>query len=294
MIRYIFRLLALFLPFLPGKTVLAQTQSSDKSLLWQISGKGMKKPSYIFGTIHEICSTDFFWTDAMNNSLSSSDKLCLEMDLDDTAALVRGMGALMDPGKKLSSYFTEPQYSRLVKYAADSMGMTEPMIMYMKPVTIMMMFVQESTAGCATPVSYEEKIMSTAKLDNKEVIGLETMQEQADALSSIPVDTVVKYILKALNNEAADAGDDTFDDLVMAYKAQDIAKLYDLIAASDALGSANGALIDDRNRRWIGRMTKLMNVGESVFFAVGAGHLSGKSGVINLLRKQGYLVSPVH
>jgi hypothetical protein len=202
------------------------------------------------------------------------------------------MSALLDPSKKLSTYFTPGQYAKLSKYAEDSLGMGSELIQYMKPVTLLMLMSKQSASLCEAPVSYEEQIMKTAKTTNKEVLGLESVTEQLTALETIPADSVVKYVMEAIEGDGSDDGKDEYSELIVAYKHQDIGTLHTMIAKSEGFGGATDALLDDRNKKWISRMAGMMS-SNSVFFAVGAGHLAGNNGVINLLKKNGYKVNPV-
>src|SRR5689334_20196089 len=100
----------------------AQTRVADSnSLLWKVSNKEMKKASYLFGTIHLICEEDYLWTNAMKKSLSASEAICFEMDMDDPTLMTQvAMGMLDQSGKQLKDYFTEEQYTRLAKFVEDS------------------------------------------------------------------------------------------------------------------------------------------------------------------------------
>ena len=268
-----------------------QKTDADKSLLWQISGKELLKPSYLFGTIHMICPDDYVWTSRMKKSFDNSDKICLEMDLDDMNVMMQITAGLMDhSGKKLKDYFTPGQYKLLSTYIKDSLGMDIALFENMKPVALQTI-ISSKNAACASPVSYEDSLMKTAVKAKKEILGLEEPKEQLDALESIPVDSVIKDVLDAIGN--TNKTDDTeYANLITAYKNQDIPRLYSLITASKELGEDMGVFLDERNKRWINRMEEKMKP-SSVFFAVGAGHLWGTNGVINLLRMQGYKVEPL-
>lgn len=265
----------------------------ESSLLWKISGKGLKKPSYLFGTIHIICADDYIWTPAMKEALEKSEKLCLEIDLSDAAALAQGMMGMIDMNTELSSYFSAEQYRRLTKYAKDSMGLGEAELQHMKPAIVMLLLsTKEAVGSCAESISYEEKIMDAAQKKHKKVMGLETVGDQLNALSSMPADSVVKYIMEWVDGTAVTDDKSEYTKLVSAYKLQDIVALQALMQESDGLSGSMEVLVNDRNRKWIGRMGNMMN-GNSVFFAVGAGHLAGPKGVVNLLKNEGYTVVPV-
>jgi len=282
-LKYITALVALFFNF--------HASAQENSLLWKVSGKGLSKPSYLFGTIHMICPSDYIWTSAMKSSLEKADKLCLEMDMDDMNVVMAATSGLMETsGKKLSSYFTPEQYKLVSTYAKDSLGLDLALMEMMKPVALQVLL---STRGavCEDAISYEENLMKTVKDEHKEVIGLESAEDQLKALESIPVDSVIKDIVEAAEGKAM-SDDGEFAKLVAAYKQQDLKKLYDMIMEGGELGLSTDALLTDRNKKWAVAMPGMMSK-NSVFFAVGAGHLWGDKGVIKLLRAQGYKVEPL-
>lgn len=282
-LKYVAALVALVFNFYAG--------AQENSLLWKVSGKGLNKPSYLFGTIHMICPSDYIWTSAMKSSLEKADKLCLEMDMDDMNVMMAATSGLMETsGKKLSSYFTPEQYKLVSKYAKDSVGLDLSLMEMMKPVALQVLLATRGSV-CEDAISYEENLMKTVKDEHKEIIGLESAEDQLKALESIPVDSVIKDILEAAEGKAM-ADDDEFTKLVAAYKQQDLKKLYDMIMQGGELGLSTDALLTDRNKKWATAMPGMMSK-NSVFFAVGAGHLWGDKGVIKLLQAQGYKVEPI-
>lgn len=288
--KKIFNFLAALLLLLINGASQAQVDDGNNSLLWKVSGNGLTSPSYVFGTIHLICADDYVWTKAMKESLAASEKLCLELDLDDMNVMMKAQTGLMDmTGKKLSEYFTDEQYKLLSDYMNDSIGIQMMLLEMMKPIALQMLMASRVTY-CDSPTSYEEKIMSEVKQDGKEVVGLESPDEQIKALESIPVDSIVNSIMESIQSDNSDR--DEYSKMVAAFKSQNLAELYNIIQSSGDEGLEAGALLYDRNERWIGRMKELMGK-SSVFFAVGAGHLAGERGVLELLRKQGYEVVPL-
>ncbi len=280
--------IALLINFTSGAQ---QNKTDNKSLLWRITGKHMAKPSYLFGTMHQICKDDYIWTDKMKASLENSEKVCFEMDMDDPGVMMSVASGLIDKsGKQLKDYFTPEQYKLVTQYVKDSLGMDIAMFQQMKPVMLQTMM-GLSEAKCKDAVSYEETIIKTAQATNKEVLGLEEPQEQLSALETIPTDSVISAVLEEVTGHKKDETDD-YAKLINAYKEQDITALYRYITESKSIGDDMGPFLDVRNKKWIPRMAKKMDK-SSVFFAVGAGHLWGDHGVINLLRKDGYKVEAV-
>ena len=280
--------LAVILPFLIYSTALFGQNSH--ALLWRISGNKLAKPSYLFGTMHLICPADYVWTPNMEKCFNEADKVCFEMDMDDPSVLSEIATGLIDnSGKKLEDYFTREQYSIVKKYVKDSLGMDIELLQQMKPVVLQTMM-SVSGVSCSDAVSYEDSLIKVAHRTNKEVLGLEEPREQIAVLESIQTDTVINDLMNTIfHNNHSDDSD--YYKLITAYRAQDIPALYSLITASKELGDM-GIFLDSRNQNWIPRMAAKMSK-SCVFFAVGAGHLGGSKGVISLLKKKGYTVTPV-
>jgi uncharacterized protein YbaP (TraB family) len=133
--------------------------------------------------------------------------------------------------------------------------------------------------------------MEAAMKEKKEIIGLEGVQEQMDVLNSLPEDSVIAELVQ-MPDSFADSKRQ-YAEMIAAYKAQDLAELYNQIQGSKEMRDELGVFLDDRNKKWIPRMSAQMQ-SAPIFFAVGAGHLWGPVGVISLLRKAGYKVEPVH
>ncbi|RYD50806.1 MAG: TraB/GumN family protein [Sphingobacteriales bacterium] len=280
-----------------ARTSTAETVAKDSktnSLLWKVSGNGLSKPSYVFGTIHMICKDDFVWTNAMQKSFAAADKICMEMDLDDPAMMMgAAMGLMSTDGKTLRDYFKPDEYERLNAWMKNENGMGLEMFNTMKP-AMLLSLVTIKSEGCDSTLSYEMVLMDKSKAGHtpKEIIGLEPVAEQLEVLNSIPPDTIVKQVMAVVDHKAA-ASDDEFEQLVAAYKTQNLTRLDSLMNISPTLQSGDRAImLDDRNSRWISRMAGFMKTNPT-FFAVGAGHLPGQKGILQLLRKAGYTVEAV-
>ena len=284
--KFLILLVAIYVPILSSSLA----QQNNKSLLWKISGNELKKPSYLFGTIHLICPSDFIWTRAMDSAFDKCDRICFEMDLSDASITVEAAKAMIDnSGKHLEDYFTDEQYKNLTKYVKDKLGMDMTLFRQLKPFALQTML-SEQFSVCNDPISYEDSLMKMAQKHHQGIIGLESIQEQIDVIGLLPNDSVIKDINDIVNGKSY--ADTAYTKMVDAYKHQDLPDLYDQVAGSGGLGTESGSFLDDRNKKWISRIQEKIS-SSSVFFAVGAGHLWGNNGVIALLRQEGYSVSPV-
>jgi uncharacterized protein YbaP (TraB family) len=141
-------------------------------------------------------------------------------------------------------------------------------------------------------VSYEMALYDKANETSKQVGGLETMAYQMSLFDSIPYKDQAVMLLDAVRGTNQES--DMFEETVELYKLQKIEAMVAMVGESEenADGNYEDVLLNNRNRNWIPVMKKKMSA-NSTFFAVGAGHLGGQQGVIRLLRKEGYTVTPV-
>ncbi|HTO16838.1 MAG TPA: TraB/GumN family protein [Edaphocola sp.] len=272
-----------------------EVKLNEKSLLWKVSGNGLQKPSYVFGTIHIICKDDYFWTPAMEKAYKDADKVCMEMKLDDPALQMKIAGGLMNmSGKKLNEYFTEIEYKDLEAYFEKNVSMLPVTALpMMKPVFVYTLM-STNMFTCEETKSYESELMGKANADKKEINGLESAEDQLGFLTSMNEDSVVATIKTMINIEPgkSDSINHQFVEMIKAYKNQDLS------AISQSIDMQSGAYLDkdimlvNRNKNWISAMEEMMKK-DKVFFAVGAAHLVGGNGVLNLLRQAGYKVEPI-
>jgi len=263
-------------------------QKDNNTLLWQVSGKGLQNPSYLFGTFHLMCAGDIHFSDPLKNALKNSKEMYMEMDMDDPSTLFSGLLYLnMKNGIKLRDLYSEKDYERLEKYFNDTLHTPLIMLQNAKPYFLVALLYPKMLK-CASPSGVEEELVKLAKEDKKEIQGLETMQFQASVFDSIPYDWQAKELLKNIDSSLQYKKE--FDTMLMVYKNQKLDDIGRLFNKSEFGSEAfEELLITNRNKNWVSQLKKIMN-NESVFVAVGAGHLVGDNGLISLLRKEGYRV----
>ncbi|HTJ11162.1 MAG TPA: TraB/GumN family protein [Dinghuibacter sp.] len=268
----------------------ASASGQQNSLLWQISGKGLPQPSYLFGTIHMICPDDFFLTDPMKSAFQKTHTLYLEIDLDDPTAPMKLMGMIQyKNGEKLSDFFDSSDYRELGAFVHDSLKMDVQFFEKFKPLMLYSMM-SAKMLPCAREQAYETEFVKMAKTQHKPVKGLETMEEQVSIFDSIPGKTQASMIMDMVRHYDSEKID--FQRMVGFYRGQQIDSLYRMLEESPDTKIDQDLLLNRRNHKWIPLMTSAMRQG-SCFIAVGAGHLGGEKGLLALLRRQGYTVRAV-
>lgn len=268
----------------------SQAQHADNALLWEISGNGLTQPSYLYGTVHMICRKDFLLSETLKKNFAAADKLYLEVDMDDPSMNMKMLQLSMLQGKKLSDFFNKEDYEKLNVFFRDSIGMPLTMFNTMKPF-VLFSIISLKTLNCPDQESYEVSFVKMAKEQNKEVFGLETIEEQMKIFDDMP-DSVQAQMLMRYANEFYEQKED-FSKMIALYKAQNLQALYDQTISSPDIAGSEDVLLFNRNQKWIPVMEGAMKASR-IFFAVGAGHLAGDKGVIHLLRSKGYTVKAVN
>jgi uncharacterized protein YbaP (TraB family) len=262
----------------------AQTNNSNEnSLLWEISGNGLSQPSYLYGTIHMMCESDFVIKEKVKNAFDKTSKLALELDFDDPLE-IKVMQEMTTSKVALSTLLTAEDYKNLDVFLKEKVGAGVSQFEYTSLNSLMSVVMMKSL-NCP-PKFYEFEFLQLAQKRKMEVLGLEKVAVQIAAMdaSSSPHEMVgqLGYYNKKF-----------FDDSTELYKKEDLRSLYELVNDPKFIDEKSKAvMLDNRNSNWVKDMPAMMK-NESVFFAVGAAHLPGKKGVIQLLQKAGYKVKPV-
>ncbi|TDO95462.1 TraB/GumN family protein [Flavobacterium sp. 245] len=277
--------IAVILLVFSGKTQ-AQTKSPklENSLLWEVSGNGLAKPSYLYGTVHMICAGDFFLTEKTKKAFASSEKLVLEVNLADPKEL-SDMQKMAMGKEPLSKKLTPTQLADLDKILKTTTGMSVQQVDSFTLMTVMSL-ISVKTFGCTDLKFYEMSFIEMAKSRNIETVGLETIKSQLESVDkAFSDDEMIASLAEYNTNETTK--------LVTNYKSENLGELFKGITDEKYMNAkARKYMLDNRNENWVTQLPEMMKK-ESVFVAVGAGHLGGELGLINLLRKAGYIVKPV-
>ncbi|MBV9988141.1 MAG: TraB/GumN family protein [Chitinophagaceae bacterium] len=280
-------LLGIILALIPALRGTAQAPVS--SLLWEISGNGLKSPSYLFGTFHLICKEDFPISDLLQQKIRSSAQFYGEIAMDDPAIQMKLMSKMMMPDKNLSDLLPQKDLKQIQDNFQQITGMPLQLFNNLKPFAALSMATINSIS-CPNKTQPETEFAAIAKKNNLPMFGLETVEEQADILNSEPLDSQVHDLSRVLLN--FDSTRQVMSQLVGVYMKRNIDSLYALMESMTGDTFFEKELVTKRNRKWVPLIEKAM-ADKPTFFAVGAGHLGGPEGVISLLRQRGYTVTPV-
>ena len=263
----------------------------NSSLLWQIEGNGVPKGSYLFGTMHLIEKDKFLFPKSLRKLIASSDQIVMEI-----AGMPDPMEAMQYVMLKEGSffdYFNEEQTDSILNWAKTKTGMDEKTfrgtMQKMKPFVVVQMAMQMQYMG--KTASYEMSIDSIAKANKITVLGLETIAQQMSFFDDLSKEKQAEMVMESIRDDSEN--EKIMQSMQNLYVRQQVDSLYMLInEEGGVIASEEHTFLKNRNENWIPQIKKMI-AEKKTFIAVGAGHLGGPDGVIRLLEKEGYTLTPV-
>ena len=247
-----------------GLAAFAQTPADNKTLLWKISGNGLEKPSYLFGTIHMICNDGGIEiSDSLKSAIRSADQVYLELDMDNMFELMSVVTKMkMNGDTTLADLLSPEEYRKVKDFFNTHTGLIPfAMLETYKPLLTASTLMQ-STMECDNSISMEQLIMKDAKAKGKPVKGLETMAFQMSIFDSIPYMLQAKQLVQFVEDYDKKHDGKEFEELTQAYMTQDLDKLEKLTTKeSEGMEAFTEILLYKRNETWVKKLSDIFPKG---------------------------------
>lgn len=290
--------------------VVMTTMSMQAQLLYKITGNGLTKPSYIIGTYHLAPVSFADSIPGLTEALAASEQVYGELDMTDLMSPENMQkmqaGMMLPEGTTLSKLLTEEEMGRLNVVLKELMGvdMTNAMVKQqldaLSPQALQtqlsLLIYMKKHDGFNPQATFDGYFQQVAQQQGKGVGGLETPEFQVQTLFKGMTLERQKQLLMCLvdNKEYTEL---MAERLVKAFFAQDLVGVKAVMDEKeqnqcDSTPEEDDQLIYSRNANWIKLMPQIMK-DKPTFFAVGAGHLPGDKGVLQLLRNAGYTIEGV-
>jgi len=267
------------------------TANLNGQLLWKISGEGVKENSYLYGTIHVMPENQFSISPKIQKAFDQSRKLAMEIDLNIGLAkqIKIAKKTFLPSGQTIQNLLSPTDFEKVKSFCLDSLKIPEGKFnkyIHLKPFFFSSAIAQEQMGNTK---SYEMEFNKMAKKNRKKTLGLETMDYQLETINKISINDQAKMLMEEFDKNPTEQ----FNDLLRLYLNEDLNGLYSIVTSeSSQINNFNQDFLDVRNKNWIPVIESQIKV-NSTFIAVGAAHLPGENGVINLLKMKGYTVEPV-
>ncbi|MCB0790550.1 MAG: TraB/GumN family protein [Flavobacteriales bacterium] len=267
-------------------------QRTEHALLWRITSPDLPASSYLYGTVHSRDGRVFHANDSLWQVAARMPRLIGELDNDEARGGAMGMmkNMTMPDGRKLKDLYDDPKdLARVEAVLKEELGPAGMMADRLKPFWLMAMLIEEQMPKDSSAV-LDDMLQQRARRAGHTVAGLETLQEQLDAVEAIPLKDQAGMLLDLVKH---DLYSKDLEKLVKAYASQDLGRVLRMMERTGSTDLVDEQLIVQRNIRMATRMDSLMQQGPPSLFAVGAGHLPGDRGLLKLLQERGYSVLPV-
>jgi uncharacterized protein YbaP (TraB family) len=274
-----------------------QSEKVENSIFWKISGNGIQKPSYLFGTYHVLNNSFLDDIPNVKKIYLASHNIVVETELD-SSKIGKVLFMAMMKDKKISNLISAEDYKLVSQELQSTSGMTMDMFNSFKPnfitVMITMAYNQKENKELLSKYSgqpIDGYLALYGRKNNKNVSTFETMQEQMDFLFNHDSDEkqaeqLVEFV------KSKDEMIKSQVELTNMYLQQDLTGMYEMFKKYSKQFGDVDYLLDDRNVKWMEKIPGLLLTGDQ-FIAVGAMHFVGNNGLIKLLREKGYNVTPL-
>ena len=272
--------------------------TSNAQLVWKISGNGIQKPSYILGTHH---GCPFTYCDSIPGLMKAFDKvdnIIGEINMIEFAEMsperMQKMQAMMmmPADTSLLSLFSTEEAAKVNEWLGKKMGASLEMLSVMKPMTIMVTVqnkeMMEVIPEIATMTTIDKYMQTLGQRKGKTIGELETADYQMELLYGNSLEEQADALLEMIGRRNSK---ELMHQLTDAYKSQNLDTLWEIFQ-EQMTGYEYDAIVKVRNLNWEKQMKELLPK-QTTLFVVGAGHLPGEFGMINLLREAGYKVKAV-
>jgi len=286
------KILSLLLLF----TVVSFTQAQ---LIWKITGNGIKKPSYLFGTHHLIPIQFLDSIPGLYKAFNESEKVVGEMVLNNIDATEKIQQAAIMPNNLRIDSLLKPADYKLVDTELKSVlkfGLKDvPILNPTMLVTMYELEVYKKLTGLTDDKQSDSYFQLVAVQKDKKVIGLENLDQQIKFLfGSTDYKRQAQILVETVRRK-----NEMLKEMLQLNKLYKTGKLDQLVELSKGKGNITdmtdeeyAIMVDNRNADWVTKLPQIIKE-SSCFIAVGALHLGGKNGLIKLLQKKGYKVSPL-
>jgi uncharacterized protein len=289
--------LCIALLFLALSGSLTPTESafsySQKSFLWKVQSSG--STVYLLGSIHFLKEDVYPLNQTIESAYESTDKLVVEANINDLGNLDLKMlseRAFYKNDDHVEKHVSPETYP-LIKKESKALGMPMELLKMQKPWFLALSFqaMELVRLGYSPEHGVDYHFLSRAQ-GKKRILELESLEEQLSLLSGFSDREQEQFLLYTL--ETLSSMDRQVGDMVRAWTSGDAqameSALADAVPPDASLAPIVQKLFDERNVKMLSKIEGYLNSNGSYFVIVGAGHLVGKRGIVELLKSKGYVV----
>jgi uncharacterized protein YbaP (TraB family) len=268
------------------------SQAPVKSCLWKVVSK--ESTVYLLGSVHLLKPDAYPLSRTIEQAFDDATRIALEVNMDsldspDAQRMIMTK-ALLPEGNKLNDVVSPATY-RVVQQKVQALGLDIQVLTRMKPwfLSLSLVAMKMQQLGYDPQHGVDRHYFERARKAKKEVLGLETAEFQIDLLDSLSGKAQEESLLQTIKE--LDQVETEFEQIVSAWAAGQEKQLSEtLLKSFKEYPDIYAKLITERNRNWLPKIESFFRNGHKTLVIVGAAHLVGREGVLDLLRQKGYSI----
>ncbi len=280
---------AIIIIFFVSSQVLAQ----DQSALYKVEGNGLDKPSYIFGTINFLPQFGYFIPEEVKEAIKTSEIYITKLSLKPKVQRQFTEAVKIPNDGSVDKYLNESDQKKLQSIIETYGGKNQAYNNFYSRLQPIILVTSTTALTLQNNIVYPEIELEDIAKDNKlKLVSLSNVNDEIVAFEQFPIEDQVEALKYTINN--FDAHIKEYKKMVRRYhKEQDLRFVKKVtFKATNESEIFRKVYYDDRTQSWVPKIKKIIK-SKSAFIALGVPHLVGDQGMVELLRKEGYKVSPV-
>ncbi len=278
----------------PLSSIESALSYSQKSFLWKVQSS--RSTVYLLGSIHFLKEDVYPLNQAIESAYESSDKLVVEANINDLGSL--DLKTLADRAFYKNDDHVQkhvsPETYRLINKESKALGMSIELLRMQKPWFLALSFQATELVRLGYSPEHGVDYHFLAKAQGKKrILELESLEEQLSLLSGFSDTEQEQFLLYTL--ETLSSMDRQVGNMVRAWTSGDAqameSALADALPPDPSLAPVVQKLFDERNVKMLSKIEGYLSSNGNYFVIVGAGHLVGKKGIVELLKNKGYLLA---
>lgn len=274
-------------------TLASSFSFGQKSILWEISGNGLEKPSYLLGTLKFIGEREFIFPKEFKEKMDQCKIFAIEDQVDHKAQMELNKALHFPKGKSLATELTPEDYAKVVAFMEKEFRM--PKAKFEKDLGKLIplaLSINMTRMALGEKVRYYDiELLLTAKHEKLKTYSLEPIKREAQAIQQFPMEEQKQALMESILNFEAQKNE--YVQMEAAFDANDLDGVFALtLHPTEDHPDFVKSFYTDRNLEWMPKIEKMMH-DKPAFIAVGITHLEGDQGLLALLQAKGYTMTPV-
>jgi uncharacterized protein YbaP (TraB family) len=272
---------------------ISESGYGQNSILWEISGNGIKEPSYLMGTLKFIGEEEFFIPAQAVQSLRKSKIFAIEDPIDHHAQHELNKAVHFPRGKSLQTEMSAQDYDNVQRFFEKEFGIERSKFEshYSKMIPLALSITMTRLSLGENVMFYDIELLKLARDNKVETFSLEPIEREAEAIHKFPMEDQVKALMHSIANFEQQKSE--FKKLMQIYPHGDLKEIFEYTLHPV---DNNAIFIEEfytkRNLEWLPKMEKMVHDKPS-FIALGISHLEGDQGIIALLQSKGFTLTPI-